>query len=271
MRFDQDLDPTGSDNKTKGRFIIAVSTALCRVMDDSDWKKFALAHGLEHRISDHPRFLRSLQWGDPDHDGLVLDLLSDLYRDDEEAFLELLHKRGVESSLSTHEPDLLQWWNSNSDPLVTAIAKGLEEVEVVSNVIDLGQYSARVQDALPHDPHQALGATKDMLEAAMKTILDNRGITGIDQLDFPALTTRCFAELGLTSTSQPTNDGERLVRKIASSAKKMVEAANELRNRAGTGHGRVIGKQTEIETADATLVASVGLVLAAWLLHHEST
>lgn len=51
----------------------------------------------------------------------------------------------------------------------------------------------------------------------------------------------------------------------------MIETANELRNRAGTGHGRVVGKQTTIDTADASLVASVGLVLAAWLLHHESS
>lgn len=271
MRFDRDLDPTSSDRKTRGRFIVAVATALTRVMDESDWKKFALTHGLEHRIVRHDRFLRSLRWGDSDHDGLVLDLVRDLYRDDEEAFLELFHKHGVDSWLSTHKPDLLRWWNSTSDPLVTAIAKGLEEVEAVGNVIDLGQYSTRVQRALPHDPYQAIGATKDMLEAAMKTILDNRGVTEVDQLDFPALTARCLAELGLTSTSQPTNDGERLVRKIASNAKRMLEAANELRNRAGTGHGRVIGKQTEIGTTDATLVASIGLVLAAWLIQHEST
>lgn len=270
MRFDQDFAPFGSDNKTKGRFIVAVATAVTRVMDESDWKKFALTHGLEHRIVNHDRFLRSLRWGDPDHDGLVLDLIRDLYRDDEEAFMALFNTRGVDTWLSKHEPELLNWWNATSDPLVTAIAKGLEEVEAVSNVIDLGQYSTRVQDALPQDPHQAIGATKDMLEATMKTILDNRGVTGVDRLDFPALTTRCFAELGLTSNSQPTNDGERLVRKIASNAKRMLEAANELRNRAGTGHGRVIGQQAEIETADASLVASVGLVLAAWLLHHES-
>ena len=270
MRFDRDLDPAGLENKTKGRFIVAVTTALTQVMDESEWKKFALAHGLEDRIVNHARFLRSLRWGDADHEGLVLDLVSDLYRDDEEAFMELLDIAGVRSWLSKNEPDLLQWWNSTSDPLVTAITKGLEEVEAVSNVIDLGQYSTRVQDALPHDPYLAIGATKDMLEAVMKTILDNRGITGVDQLDFPALTTRCFAELRLTSTSPPTNDREKLVRKIASSAKKMLEAANELRNRAGTGHGRVIGKQTKIETADASLVASVGLILAAWLLHHES-
>ena len=269
MSFDQDLDPNSTE-KTKGRFIIAVSNALTYIMDESDWKKFALAHGLEHRISSHPRFLRSLKWGDPDYEGLVLDLVRDLYNNDEEAFLELFKIHGVQSWLSQHEPNLLQWWDSNSDPLVTAIAKGLGEVDSVKNVIDLSEYSERVQGALPNDPYQAIGATKDMLEAAMKTILDKRGVSGLDKLDFPALTTRCFTELALTPASEPSDGGERLVRKFASSAKRIIETANELRNHAGTGHGRVISKQTEITTADASLVASVGLVLAAWLLRHES-
>ena len=269
MRFDEDLDPTVS-RKTKGRFIIAVSSALSDVMSESDWKKFSIAHGLDSRISSHPRFLRSLNWGDPDHEGLVLDLVRDLYEQDQEAFLELLNRPEVLSWLSKREPILLQWWDEKSDPLVTAITVGLEEVAVVSNVIDLGQYSARVQGALPHDPHQAIGATKDLLEAAMKTILDKRGMNGLEKMDFPTLATQCFAELGLTTTSEPSNPDERQVRKIASYAKRIVEAANELRNHAGTGHGRVVGKQPEIGSADASLVASIGLVLAAWLLRHES-
>lgn len=95
MTFDQDPDPTRSNRKVEGRFIIAVSSALSQVMDESDWKKFALAHGLERRITSHPRFLRSLQWGDPDHEGLVLDLVNDLYRDDDEAFFELFQVIGV--------------------------------------------------------------------------------------------------------------------------------------------------------------------------------
>ena len=50
----------------------------------------------------------------------------------------------------------------------------------------------------------------------------------------------------------------------------MIETANELRNRAGTGHGRVVGKEPIITAADAGLVASAGLILAAWLLHHDA-
>jgi hypothetical protein len=75
-----------------------------------------------------------------------------------------------------------------------------------------------------------------------------------------------MTELGLTPTTPPTSDGEKHVRKIASAAKTMIETANEFRNLAGTGHGRVIGKEIDVTPADASLVASSGLILAAWLL-----
>jgi hypothetical protein len=56
------------------------------------------------------------------------------------------------------------------------------------------------------------------------------------------------------------------LRKIASSAKTMIETANELRNLAGTGHGRVVGEVEDITADDASMVASSGYVLTAWLL-----
>jgi len=49
----------------------------------------------------------------------------------------------------------------------------------------------------------------------------------------------------------------------------MIEAANEFRNRAGTGHERAEGKDPAVTAADASLVTSVGYVLAAWLLRHD--
>lgn len=46
----------------------------------------------------------------------------------------------------------------------------------------------------------------------------------------------------------------------------MIETANELRNLAGTGHGRVVGEVEDITADDASMVASSGYVLTAWLL-----
>lgn len=159
-----------------------------------------------------------------------------------------------------------------SDPLLTAIAYGFDNLEQVKQIssIDLQLYSDRIRNALPNDPYQAIGATKEMLEATMKSILDRRQNDGTDELNFSNLTTQCLRELRLSGDSSPATEGERHVRKIASAAQRMIEVANKLRNSAGTGHGRVVGKEPVVTAADATLVASVGIILAAWLLHHDA-
>jgi hypothetical protein len=63
----------------QNRFIVALADALSARMNESDWKRFAALHGLTSEIEGHPRFLRSLQWDDPDYAGHVLSLVQDLF------------------------------------------------------------------------------------------------------------------------------------------------------------------------------------------------
>ena len=159
---------------------------------------------------------------------------------------------------------------SRFDPQMVAVVrvfeKDLEQVKQVSS-INLQRHSDRIRNALPKDPHLAIGATKEMLEATMKTILHRRGqYNESSQPTFPELMTLCFRELGLSGNSPPVTESERHVRKFASKAKQMIKTVNEFRNFAGTGHGRVVDKEPAVTVADATLVALTGLNLAAWLL-----
>jgi hypothetical protein len=155
--------------------------------------------------------------------------------------------------------------------LVDAVAHGVSEIDAVASVIDLSEYRDRVNAALPGDPRLAIGATKEMLEATMRTIMDARGKPVGKDMDFPTLVTRCMTELGLTPNTAPADDAEKHVRKIANAAKAMIESANEFRNAAGTGHGRTIGKEQDVSADDASLVASSGFILAAWLLRRHRT
>ena len=104
----------------------------------------------------------------------------------------------------------------------------------------------------------------------MRTILFQRGVADVEKLDFPSLRSQCLTELGLSANLALTTVEERHTRKIVSNAKSMIIAANELRNRAGAGHGRVVGEEQSVGAADASLVASTGLILAAWLLRHAA-
>ena len=155
---------------------------------------------------------------------------------------------------------------TGADPILTAVAHAFDELEAVRKIVDLREHAARIRNVLPGDPYQAIGATKDMLEATMRTIVTRRGKTATGNVDFSDLTFRCLSELGLVG--KPASEGERHLRRIASSAQRMIGSANELRNSAGTGHGRVVGKEPVVTVADASLVASTGVILAAWLLRH---
>ena len=254
-----------------GRFKLALTDALCECMSEHSWRRFAIIHDLADRITNRNRFLRSLSFGDSDYPEHVLSLVQHLYDERPEALTELFDQDSVQDWFRENEEGLLDQWRSDPSALATILTHGLSQVESVGNVIDLKNYTDRIRSALPGDPQQAIGATKDMLEAAMRSILHRRGEQNVDRFDFSSLTTRCFTELGLVAGTSPSTQSERCIRKIASSARAMLEAANELRNLAGTGHGRVVGEEVLISVADANLVASSGLMLVAWLLHHEAS
>ena len=258
------------DERMGNKFKVTLAEALSARMDESEWKKLSVLYGLNERITDHPRFLRSLKWGDEDYEGHVLDLVEFLFDGKQDALVDLFELPTVQRWFQDNAEELLKLWNAGSDPLIDAIAQGLDEIDAVSGVVDLREHANRIRRALPGDPYQAIGATKDMVEAAMRTILFQRGVADVDKLDFPSLTSRCFAELGLSANSAPATAEERHRRKIASNAKNILIAANELRNSAGAGHGRVIGTEQEVGAADGSLVASTGLILAAWLLRHAA-
>lgn len=254
------------------QIVVAVGECVAADMDESAWRKFAILHNLAEQTVDRNRFIRSLQWGDADHEGMVIEFIDHVFPANPKAFFVLFNRPGVQDRLQQKHPEILAAWNAQEDPLVDAIAHGVSEIDAVASVIDLSEYRNRIHAALPGDPRLAIGAAKDMLEATMRTIMDLRAKPQDKHIDFPALVTRCMTELGLTPNTRPADDAEKHVRKIANAAKSMIESANEFRNSAGTGHGRSIGSEPDVTVDDASLVASSAFILAAWLLRrHKAT
>ena len=164
---------------------------------------------------------------------------------------------------------LLEAVQTQWDPTAIALSDGLKEVDAASDSLDFGQYRSRIMTALADDPCQAIGGTKDLLEAVMKTILHGRECEIGENIKFNELINTCWTELNLDNQNQPSNESEGLLRKISSLAKKMIEAANKLRNIAGSGHGRIVGNEHPLTTEDARMIASIGFVLAGWLMRCE--
>jgi hypothetical protein len=45
----------------------------------------------------------------------------------------------------------------------------MSAVRASQDIVDLDAYATQIANALPSDPHGALGATKDLLEATMRS------------------------------------------------------------------------------------------------------
>lgn len=257
------------DSALLARFRVKLTEAAGSRLDEGEWSKFLAIHQLDERVG--PRFMQSVKWGNEDRDALILKLITWLVEHGrDEALLDLYERDTVQRWFKQNDREFLDAWQGKKDPLLEALGHSFAEVDEVKDVIDLSQYTQRLRSALPGDPQLAVGTTKDLLEATMRTILRRRGHEKLEELDFPTLTTRCLTELGLLGTAEPSTARERALRKIASRARDMINTANELRNAAGSGHGKVIGEEEDLGPEDASLVASSGLILAAWLARHSN-
>ncbi len=98
---------------------------------------------------------------------------------------------------------LLEAVQTQRDPMFIALTDGLKELDAVSDSLDVGQYRSRIMTALTSDPRQAVGATKDLLEAVMKTILHRRGCGFRKNVKFNNLINTCWSELNLDSQNEP--------------------------------------------------------------------
>ena len=149
------------------------------------------------------------------------------------------------------------------NPILIA-AIGVEDFDVVKEVIDLEEYSTRIKNALPGDPKFDRNRKRNVRgnnENHPRKPWDGKE-NARQFLPF------CFSELGLTSKSPQATESEKYLRIMSSSAKEMTLQVTS--NRAGTGHGRVVGGEPIVTEADASLVASIGFILTAWLARHHS-
>ena len=160
---------------------------------------------------------------------------------------------------------------AHTDPMSVAVEHARRAVDATSDTFDFNAHWRRIQRSLSEDPAEVVGAAKDMLESVMKTILERRGKPVPSNIKFPALIDHCLAELRLQPNSEPATPVERHARKFASDAGSMMNAINNLRNKAGTGHGRADSSSlaSGLSIPDARLAAATSLTLSAWLLHHE--
>jgi hypothetical protein len=159
-------------------------------------------------------------------------------REEADRMRRLERERGTDAALGVVWPDLVRPWMS--DAQTRAITVPLKTL-VTSLDSEHGG--------------SAIGAAKDLLEAACKLTIEHAGATAPPRAPLPALFAHAIEARPL---------GDAAGRKVARSLAATVQALAELRNEAGSGHGRV--EAPVVPVGAARLAASAGVAVAAFLL-----
>jgi hypothetical protein len=128
-------------------------------------------------------------------------------------------------------------------------------------------YIDRINSSIATDPALAIGSTKELIEATLKTILNGSGSSYDDKKDdIPKLLKQVQKLLELAPDEiDSSKKGSEIIKRVLSNLGSVAIGIAELRNLYGSGHGR--GEQAKGLTArHAKLVVGAGTTLCSFLL-----
>ena len=128
----------------------------------------------------------------------------------------------------------------------------------------LQAYAQRAKRGL-EDAALLSGTGKDLLEATAKHIIHTRFGVHPENANFPALMGQAYAALQMATPETPKELNEPAIRDYERAIFSMATAINRVRNKEGTGHGRLcISALSDVEAH--SIIESVGVV-AEFLLN----
>lgn len=150
-----------------------------------------------------------------------------------------------------------------------ASSASLNNIVAAAGPLDLPELQrqiSRLEEAIDNDPALAIGTAKALVETVCKTILEQRGIQVPDHPDIGVLVKETRKALRLLPEDVPgAARGTKSVRLVLSSLGSIVQGLGELRNRYGTGHGKV-GSTRGLGHRHARLAVGAASTLAVFLL-----
>jgi hypothetical protein len=210
----------------------------------------------------------SLNWSDPSDVRRILGIFSELIADFPEPPL-------LDSYMAQQKAKLLRLLERDGYELVNGrfapsagLSPQLAGVLTASSAIELShleEYIQRIHNGIADDPEQAIGSTKDLVEATMRTILHASGQSYQNRDDIPTLLKAVQSLLNLSPGEvDDSKDGADAVKRVLSGLGSCVLGMSDLRKHYGTGHGR--RRRSGITPRHARLAAGAGAALATFLL-----
>ena len=231
-------------------------------MNESQWRELAeiMSDQAATWVDSHPRFLRSLSWGDDDYEGLVFKFFGRFLGDDFEHLDLCVDFLDLEAWLEQHEPA----WHAE---LCLGTSVYVLPEEDLANLPDgnaIRENLRRLQDQLEaRDAAATIGTAKDLIESTAKVVLTCEGLPIAKNEDLPSLIKRTHKVVNLyAKTAVHANpDVEAAVKKIRGGLQSIALGIVYLRNEVGTGHGRIATSPSGLAD-DARLAADAA---AAWI------
>ncbi|MFC9839745.1 abortive infection family protein [Rhodococcus sp. NPDC127530] len=124
----------------------------------------------------------------------------------------------------------------------------------------LDRHLKRIEPNITADPEAAIGSCKELVESVFVQILDERGVPHKRGDDLPTLFKAVSKALDLAGSSVDGDpDASRAVNSLLRGLASSVQSLGELRNRAGTGHGRATSSTAGRRHARLALNAAVAI------------
>jgi hypothetical protein len=215
-------------------------------------------------------YYASINWEDPKDIRKILNVYADILNDIEtnkfsstQEFYSIWKEKLTRLLLK----DGYQFENGKIN--IVGQTTDFEDLENATNLLDKGhfhEYIDRIKKSIDQDPGLAIGSTKELVEATLKTILTELGISYGKNDDIPKLLKEVQNSLDLVPEKvDDAKKGSELIKVLLSNLGQVVIKITEIRNLYGTGHGKE-KKRSGLTARHARLIVGAGVTLSTFLL-----
>lgn len=246
----------------RNQFVYWLTQYISKEFTVSDWNELGYSTGCKEIIIQHPRLLKSLNFGDDDYGACVSDVIEQILDKNFDNIDIILKRTEFIAWLSKNNIEAYNELFGTTNSLINSVPNFS-----IDSLFQLEKYIVRVRNSVETDPELAIGSTKELLETVLKTILSeySESKEEVDQDDMPKLLKRVQKALKISPEDSINKRGEETIKKILNSLGQVVNGINELRNIYGSGHGRV-QTTSSISARHARLAVNCGAAIAIFLM-----
>lgn len=246
--------PGSPGRHVPGKLVLALQRCLVATFNEAKWTEMGYATDTTEIIDTTYRLRRSMAWNDEDYPERVFTVIERIINEADPRVLDdVVNFVCLQEWLATNDPKLHAELVASADIIQEDIA-ALEGRDAITDVPELLRHARRIRSGLESGPEQAIGSAKELLETVMKGVLDDPS----SKDDIPALIKRTRSALALTG------DGSEQLKRMMSNLSQLVVGVAEIRNLAGTGHGRA--RPEEPTSTMARLAVDSAIAVSRFIL-----